>query len=184
MKQRSPIAVFFLSLITFGIYSIVWSVKTKNEMNKLGSEIPTAWLIIIPFVSLYWYWKYSEGVEKVTNGSISTVLSFVLLILLGIIGMAVLQNDFNKINAAPSGASVPPVAGSSPGLQTAYAQPQPDSSFGGPVTPTASVNPVASKVEPSVTTPSVPSATANPPVPDSVTPTQSPEETQDPPKVL
>ncbi len=53
MKNRSPIAVFLLPMFTFGIYGLVWLVKTKNEMNSLGAKIPTAWLLIIPFVNLY-----------------------------------------------------------------------------------------------------------------------------------
>jgi hypothetical protein len=102
MQQRNPAAVFLLSLITFGIYGLVWEVKTKNELNALGAEIPTAWLLIVPFVSLYWLWKYSEGVEKATAGKTSTVLAFVMLFLLGIIGMAILQNEYNKLGAQPA----------------------------------------------------------------------------------
>ncbi len=56
MQQRSPFLVFLLSLITFGIYGIVWYVKTKNEMNARGAQIPTAWLLIIPIVNIYWLW--------------------------------------------------------------------------------------------------------------------------------
>ncbi|GAI30384.1 unnamed protein product, partial [marine sediment metagenome] len=36
-------------------------------MNAKGAQIPTAWLIIIPFVNIWWYWKFCEGVELVTN---------------------------------------------------------------------------------------------------------------------
>ncbi len=97
MKHRSPLAVFFLSLITLGIYSIVWWVKTKNEMNRLGATVPTAWLIIIPIVSIYWVWKYSEGVEQVTSNKMSAPIAFILLFLLGYIGMAIIQADFNKL---------------------------------------------------------------------------------------
>ena len=53
MKNRNPILVILLALITFGIYSLVWFVKTKNEMNTKGATIPTAWLIIIPLVNYY-----------------------------------------------------------------------------------------------------------------------------------
>ena len=106
MKHRSPLAVFFLPIITLGIYGIVWQVKTKNEMNKLGADIPTAWLLIVPFVNWYWLWRYSEGVEKVTKGETSTVLSFVLLFLLGIVGFAILQNEFNKVGDQPAGVAV------------------------------------------------------------------------------
>ncbi len=108
MKNRSPLAVFFLPFITFGIYGIYWFVKTKDEMNAKGSEIPTAWLIIVPIVNYWWMWKYSEGVEKVTKAEMSTVISFILLFLLGSIGMAIIQNEFNKLGAgAPTAAAAP-----------------------------------------------------------------------------
>lgn len=38
MKKRSPIAVLLLPFITLGIYSIVWQVKTKLEMNRSGTK--------------------------------------------------------------------------------------------------------------------------------------------------
>lgn len=116
MKHRSPIAVFLLPFVTFGIYAIYWEVKTKGEMNALGAEIPTAWLIIVPFVNIWWMWKYCEGVEKVTAGKLSGVLSFVLLLLLGTIGAAIIQDSFNNNVAAaattstPTGTTNPPVA--------------------------------------------------------------------------
>lgn len=98
MKNRSPIAVFFFSFATFGIYGIYWYVKTKGEINKLtDAKIPTAWLIIIPLVNIWWTWKYSEGVDKATKGELSAVISFILLLALGSIGMAVIQNSFNKV---------------------------------------------------------------------------------------
>jgi hypothetical protein len=98
MTKRSPIAVFFLSYLTLGIYIIVWRVKTKGELNRLGSNIPTAWLMIIPIVNLWWLWQYAEGVEKVTNKSMSQIVAFILLLLLGGIGDAIIQDTYNKIN--------------------------------------------------------------------------------------
>src|SRR5260221_9865286 len=104
MTKRSPIAVFFLSIITFGIYAIVWIVKTKDEMNRLGADIPTAWFLLIPFVNIWWYWKYSAGVEKVTNKGLSQGVAFLLVWLLSIIGFGIFQDSFNNINlvAEPS----------------------------------------------------------------------------------
>lgn len=110
MKNRSPFAVFFFPLITFGIYGLYWMVKTKGEMNEKGSNIPTAWLIIIPFVNIWWMWKYSEGVGQVTNEKLSGVLAFILLWLLGSIGMAIIQDSFNKVEGAPAAASAAPTA--------------------------------------------------------------------------
>jgi len=96
MKNRSPLLVFLFSLLTFGIYTIYWFVVTKNELNKQGAHIPTAWLIIIPFVSIWWLWKYSEGVEHATANKMSGVLAFILMWLLGAIGCAIVQDSFNK----------------------------------------------------------------------------------------
>ncbi len=104
MKHRSPAAVFFLPFITFGIYALVWEVKTKNEMNALGADIPTAWLIIVPIVNIWWMWKYCEGVDKVTKSELSAVISFLVLFLLGSIGMAIIQNEFNKLSPQTTGA--------------------------------------------------------------------------------
>jgi len=118
MKQRSPIAVALLPFITFGIYSLVWEVKTKIEMVNSGADIPTAWLIIIPLVNYWWMWKYSEGVEHVTQGKMTGVLAFILLFLLGPIGQAIIQDSFNKIGSAAPVATAsgqPPYVPPTPG---------------------------------------------------------------------
>ncbi len=109
MKNRSPLAVVALSLVTLGIYSIYLMVDTKGEMNRRGANIPTALLIIVPFVNIWWLWKYSEGVEKVTNGQMQAVLAFILIWLLGCIGQAIIQDSFNKIGDSATG-PVAPVA--------------------------------------------------------------------------
>jgi hypothetical protein len=100
MKQRSPIAVVLLTLITCGIYGIVWYVQTKEEMNRLGASIPTAWLLIIPLVNIFWIWKYAEGVQLVTKGAQNAVTIFLLLLFCGIVGMPITQGAFNSIAPA------------------------------------------------------------------------------------
>lgn len=97
MKKRSLFAVFILPFVTFGIYGIVWLVKTKDEMNRQGAKIPTAWLLIVPFVSYYWLYKYAEGVERITSAKMSTIVVFLLQLFLGVIGNTILQSEFNKI---------------------------------------------------------------------------------------
>lgn len=54
MKNRNPLLVFLLSILTGGIYSWYWLVKTKGEMNKLGEKIPTAWIWLIPIIGNFW----------------------------------------------------------------------------------------------------------------------------------
>ena len=97
MQRRSVAMVFVLTLITFGIYGLIWMVKTKNEMNAQGANIPTAWLLIVPVVQYWWMWKYAGGVEHVTRGKTSQVIAFILMFILGVIGMAIIQDAFNKV---------------------------------------------------------------------------------------
>lgn len=102
MQHRDPIMVLFLSLITLGIYALVWFVRTKNEMNTRGAQIPTAWLLIIPLVGYYWLWKFCEGVDVVTNKEMGAAIAFLLVIVLDIIGMAIIQDKLNKVAGQPS----------------------------------------------------------------------------------
>jgi len=97
MKKRGPVKVVLLAIITLGIYSLVWYVRSKGEMNTQGAEIPTAWLIIIPFVNYWWLWEFGKGVETVTKRGMSGVVAFLLLIFLGVIGMAIVQSELNKV---------------------------------------------------------------------------------------
>jgi hypothetical protein len=101
MTKRSVIAVLILSIITFGIYGLVWFVKTKREMVRAGADIPTSWLIILPFINIYWMWKWAGGVDHMTKGKTSQAVSFILVFVLGIIGMAILQSTFNSLPEDP-----------------------------------------------------------------------------------
>lgn len=100
MKRVEPILVFFLCIITFGIYALIWYVSTKDQANALGAKIPTAWLLILPIINFYWMWKFCEGIEYVTNKRVEGVISFLALLFLSVIGMAIVQNGINNAFSA------------------------------------------------------------------------------------
>lgn len=114
MEKRGLGKLFLLTVVTLGIYGIYWEVKTKGEMNAQGAEIPTAWLIIVPIANIWWLWKYAEGVEKVTGNKLSGPVTFLILWLLGSIGMLIVQDAFNKVEGTVSSTAPstpqPPVA--------------------------------------------------------------------------
>ena len=101
MKHRSPAAVLLLPIITLGIHSLYWVVSTKTEINALVTEkVPTAWLLIVPIANFVFLWKYAAGASEVTKGAASQGLVFVLMLLLGPIGYAIVQSYYNKVSAA------------------------------------------------------------------------------------
>jgi len=97
MTKRTPVAVLLLPIVTLCIYWLYWLVQTKTEMNSCGAEIPTAWLLVIPFADIWWEWKFGEGVERVTHGRMSTGVAFLLLLFLGNIGAMIIQSELNKV---------------------------------------------------------------------------------------
>jgi hypothetical protein len=99
VQHRSVAKVIVLSLVTLGIYCIVWTVATKREMNARGTTIPSAWWLIVPIANIWWAWKYAEGVEQTTGGRLGAATTFLLLWLTGIIGMAIVQTKFNELSA-------------------------------------------------------------------------------------
>ncbi|HOY14686.1 MAG TPA: DUF4234 domain-containing protein [Saprospiraceae bacterium] len=111
MTKRNPLTVFLLSIFTCGIYSWYWIINTKNEMNKMGEKIPTAWIWLIPIVGpFWWYWKYSEGVENISKKELNLFLVLLALYLLGPIGMAIVQEAFNRSSAPVTEATPPPIS--------------------------------------------------------------------------
>ena len=96
MTRRSAVTVIVLSILTFGIYALIWQVQTKTELNRVyAANIPTAWILLVPFLGpLYFMWKWSEGAEKATGTSGITV--FLLMMVLPIVGIPVMVGKFNQ----------------------------------------------------------------------------------------
>ncbi|MEK7626098.1 MAG: DUF4234 domain-containing protein [Patescibacteria group bacterium] len=107
MKKQSPLLVFILPFLTFGIYSIFWFARTRGEMVRKGASIPTTWLIIIPIIQLWYYWKWSVGVNTVTQ-KLDSILVLLVILLLGPIGSAIVQDSFNKVADGPTPTTTDP----------------------------------------------------------------------------
>lgn len=98
VKNRNPIIVVILWIITLGIYGIYWLYSTKKEMNELGAEIPTFWLFIIPIVNFYWFYKYSMGTAKVAQkeGNMGLIY-FILWIVFAPVSIILTQIELNNL---------------------------------------------------------------------------------------
>lgn len=67
MLKRNPFLLAVLSVVSFGIYYIVWLVKTKGELVRNGASVPTAWLLIVPIVGWYWFYRYYKAAGQITG---------------------------------------------------------------------------------------------------------------------
>ena len=109
VKERNPFGVWGLSLITLGIYYLVWYYKVNKEMRRsydldvdpamsvvaitLGS-----FLLLPPFISTY---KTGRRVERSqfkggVKDRISPIISFLLYFLFGV-HIIYIQSNLNKL---------------------------------------------------------------------------------------
>src|SRR5215213_319922 len=129
-KLRNPLGVVGLSIITIGIYYCFWWYFINREMRDFGGARNTdlgqnpgnsvlaltlGALIIVPAIVTLWTTcdriqrtQETAGVERPASGPII----FVLLLLIGPVGVWYAQNELNKAwqaqAGAGSGASLPP----------------------------------------------------------------------------
>lgn len=102
MKNRSAVQVILLTIVTLGIYGLIWIVQTKREMVTLGAQIPTSWLLIIPIANLIYLYKYCMGVEFVSKGEKQGLMLLLVWLLVPggvLISMYIIQEAFNKVSA-------------------------------------------------------------------------------------
>jgi hypothetical protein len=121
-KRRNPWGVFGLSIITFGIYYIVWYYKINNELKNFGIQNdPTVatlavtlggFIIIPPFVS---YFKTADRILQAQDQVNATertipVLALVLFVFVSIFALPYYQSQINKVwdALAAQGAEVTP----------------------------------------------------------------------------
>ena len=98
IKYKNPLVVYLLWVCTFGIYGLVWIVKSKRDLVALGAEIPTSWLLLIPLANLYWNYKWIAGYCHV-NQKGSPILLFLGSMIFFPIALALpylIQSAINK----------------------------------------------------------------------------------------
>jgi hypothetical protein len=103
MSQLSLGKFFLLTCVTFGIYPLFWLARTKDEMNRLGADVPGAWMLFVPIANLLFLWKYAGGAAHVTRGETSQFGAFALMLMLGPIGMMLLQSKYNASSGGGAG---------------------------------------------------------------------------------
>jgi hypothetical protein len=118
VKIRNPFLVFVWSLVTFGIYYVVWYYKVNRELRDAAGidvspgiallAVTLGWLVLVPpFVS--WYRTFDRIVTAQraagVTGEASPILGFVLFVLavfLVPVEVVYAQDELNKVWRAMS----------------------------------------------------------------------------------
>ncbi|MEX2540082.1 MAG: DUF4234 domain-containing protein [Actinomycetota bacterium] len=121
-KRRNPWGVFLLSLVTIGVYFLVWWYKINNELKNFGIANDPAvatlavsiggFILVPPFVS---YYKTADRILKAQERSgaterIAPILALLLYIVVNFFAIPYYQSQLNKVwdALAAEGAEVTP----------------------------------------------------------------------------
>ena len=106
IAPRELVKAIILSLVTCGIYGIIWFVSLTNEMNRASGRVNdtnggTAFLLTLVTCGIYGYfWAYKLGEKRdivANEKSSANILYIVLMVLgLGIVVYALAQDALNK----------------------------------------------------------------------------------------
>jgi hypothetical protein len=148
-KLRNPLGVVGLALITIGIYYFFWWYYINREMRDFGRArgvdlgqnpgnsvlaVTLGALIIIPAIVSMWTTsdriqrtQETAGVQRGANGPVI----FILLLLIGPVGLWYAQSELNKAWTAQAGslpdAAPPPAAAEPPPAPAGPEAPEPPS---------------------------------------------------------
>lgn len=94
-------AVFFVIAIFLvpagfivGAIGRIWEwaiVRPVGEMNAMGIQLPGDWRYFAPIGSYIWLWKFSRGIESITERRIRAAGVFAAVFFLGVIGFVIIQ---------------------------------------------------------------------------------------------
>ncbi len=80
--------------VVAGAIGRVWEwavVKPIEEMKAKGIQLPTTWRYFAPIGSYAWLWKFSKGIEVITDRRIRAAGVFAAVFFLGIIGFVIIR---------------------------------------------------------------------------------------------
>lgn len=104
VKNRNPVFVIVLSIITLGVYAIYWFYQTRKELYEItkkdGNALVDLLICVIPFAYLWIMWKYSEDAAIASKGTQSGPVLFLLWLVVFPVAQYLVQTEINKYASA------------------------------------------------------------------------------------
>lgn len=107
VQKRELATAIILSIITCGIYAIIWFVNLTNDMNRItgnNSDTSGGTCFLLSFITcgIYtYYWSYKMGQKndqlcKNPNGNSHIIFLILAIFGLGIVNYIIAQNSINE----------------------------------------------------------------------------------------
>ena len=108
--KRNPLGVLGLTLITLGVYFLVWYYKVNDELRRVDNDqsiSPTrslmamifGWILIVPlFIAMYNTAKHVQALEtrRGVGQTVEPALTIVLMLFIGFVNGMYVQEHLNR----------------------------------------------------------------------------------------
>ena len=100
IKKRNMLTQVLWFVGTLGLYGVYWVYTSFSEMNdhlRLG-ENPALLTVLtfIPLINYYALYKHAEAVEALSEGSVNTILMFLVWVVFSPAAWFITQTELNK----------------------------------------------------------------------------------------
>ncbi|MBQ9461567.1 MAG: DUF4234 domain-containing protein [Clostridia bacterium] len=109
-KKSIPVCII-LTIVTFGIYGLIWFIAVHNSTKALANDTSdttagVALLLTIVTCGIYGiYWAYKRGkqledafkMRGLPDSDNKAVLYLILFLVISIVAWCLIQNDINKL---------------------------------------------------------------------------------------
>ncbi len=102
----SPIVAFIVIFI-IEVAASSASGSARADANIISVLLGIAAVVAILVVPMIWFYKFSKAVNEYTAGKMTTAVTFLVLWLFHLIGVALVQDAFNDMHGGPQAAGGP-----------------------------------------------------------------------------
>ena len=103
MKERSIGAMIVLTIITFGLYALIWMILFQIELREKTNQGFGGFMhfimLFITFGIYGVYWQYAAGKRLAMQGADDNSVLYLILALFGLgwLNMFIMQSQANKL---------------------------------------------------------------------------------------
>jgi len=100
ISKRNIAMIYILTIVTFGIYGIIWLYYVHKDIQALGGELPSFILALIPIASIYYLYRLALEFAKVVGEEDKGLTYFLIFMLVSIAMPFIVQSKLNKLAEA------------------------------------------------------------------------------------
>ena len=107
VAPRSIALCIVLTIVTFGIYGLVWMAKINNDVNELaedpiapgGGMVVFLSIVTLGIYGLFWLYKMGQKCDYIRQVNASSGILYLILgcVGLSIVSWALIQDSINKV---------------------------------------------------------------------------------------